>query len=364
MLHPVVELSCDGIGNVDRVLRDEIDADTFRPDEPHDLFDLFEQRFGRVVEQQVRFVEEEAELGFFGIADFGKRLEQLAEQPQQERRIELGARHQLVGGEDVDHPAPVVVELEQVSNVERWFAEEMLAALAAQLKQRSLDRTDRLLRHIAIGDGQLVGLIGAFGKHRLQIVEVEQQQPFLVGDVEGDGQHAFLHFVQVHQACKQQRPHLAHGRADRVALFAEQVPELHRIFLIGPGRVADFGGARGEGFMHLARRGAGHGKARQVALYVRHEARNPDHRKAFDNPLQRDGLAGAGRPGDQAMAVGAFEVQHLRLGAAACCPDEDTFIRHEKPLPELVGQGSSAIGCDPKAGFAAGYWPSFSRTGK
>jgi hypothetical protein len=42
---------------------------------------------------------------------------------------------------------------------ERRLAEEMLAALAAQLEQRALDRADALLRDIAIGGGQLVGAL-------------------------------------------------------------------------------------------------------------------------------------------------------------------------------------------------------------
>ena len=36
------------------------------------------------------------------IADLGQHLEQFAQQPQQEGRIELGCGHELVGGEDVD----------------------------------------------------------------------------------------------------------------------------------------------------------------------------------------------------------------------------------------------------------------------
>ena len=60
MLDAVAELARDRVGNVDRVLGDEIDADALRADQPHDLLDLVEQRLGRVVEQQMRLVEEEA----------------------------------------------------------------------------------------------------------------------------------------------------------------------------------------------------------------------------------------------------------------------------------------------------------------
>ena len=66
VLDAVAELAGDLVGNVDRVLGDEIDADALRADQPDDLLDLFEQRRRRVVEQQMRLVEEEAELGLVG----------------------------------------------------------------------------------------------------------------------------------------------------------------------------------------------------------------------------------------------------------------------------------------------------------
>ena len=63
---------------------------------------------------------------------------------------------------------------------------------------------------------------------RAQVLEVEQQQPLLVGDAERDVEHAFLHVVEIHQPRQQQRPHLRDRGADRMALLAEQVPEHHR----------------------------------------------------------------------------------------------------------------------------------------
>src|SRR3546814_2555129 len=87
-------------------------------------------------------VEEEDELGLVGVADFGKRLEQLREQPEQEGGIELRARHQFVGGEDVDDATSRIVELEEILDVERGFAEEMVAPLAPELEERALDGAD------------------------------------------------------------------------------------------------------------------------------------------------------------------------------------------------------------------------------
>ena len=160
-------------------------------------------------------------------------------------------------------------------------------------------------------------------QHRLQIVEVEEHQPLLVGDVECDRQHAFLDIVEVHQAGEQQRAHFADGGADRMTLLAEQVPELDRKACIGPAGVADIGGAGGKGFVRFGGRRAGHGEAGEIALHVGDEGRNACAGQSFDDALQRDRLAGAGRSGDQAVAVGALELELLRLRAARAGADED-----------------------------------------
>ena len=65
-------------------------------------------------------------------------------------------------------------------------------------------------------------------EHSAQILEIEEQQPLLVGDAEADVEHALLHVVEVHQARQQQRTHLGDGGADRMPLLAEQVPEHNR----------------------------------------------------------------------------------------------------------------------------------------
>ena len=67
----------------------------------------------------------------------------------------------------------------------------------------------------------------------------------------------------------------------------------------------------------------GHGEAGEVALHVGDEGRDAGGRKALDDALQRDRLAGAGRAGDQAVAVGALELELLRIGAARVRADED-----------------------------------------
>src|SRR6185437_9159466 len=62
MLYAVAQLAEHLVRDVDRILRHEIDANAFRADQPHDLLDFIHQRLGRIVEQQMRLVEEEHEL--------------------------------------------------------------------------------------------------------------------------------------------------------------------------------------------------------------------------------------------------------------------------------------------------------------
>ena len=81
------------------------------------------------------------------------------------------------------------------------------------------------------------------GEHRLQIVEVEQQQSFFIGKTEDDVEHAFLRLVQVHQTSQQQWPHFANRGPDRVALLAVEIPEYRRIVGIGIIVHAQFSGS-------------------------------------------------------------------------------------------------------------------------
>jgi len=71
------------------------------------------------------------------------------------------------------------------------------------------------------------------GEHRLQVVEVEQEQPFFIGKTEHDVEYAFLRLVQIHQASQQQRTHFGNGGADRMTLLAIEIPEYCRIVGIG-----------------------------------------------------------------------------------------------------------------------------------
>ncbi len=91
MLDAVPQLAQDNIGNIERILADEINADAFRADQSHHLLDLLRHRRLDVVEEQVRFVEEENELGLFRIANFREPSRTARKATRAERSRKLSA---------------------------------------------------------------------------------------------------------------------------------------------------------------------------------------------------------------------------------------------------------------------------------
>src|SRR5262249_18215673 len=154
---------------------------------------------------------------------------------------------------------------------------------------------------------------------RLQVLEIEQRQLFVVGDFEGDIEHAFLRLAQVHQARQKEWPQFGDGGADRMALLAEQVPEDDGIGLVIL-LVADLLVAPTYPWPALAPLGNG----RKVTLNFGAEHRHALVRKALSEALQRHGLAGSGGAGDETVAVGEAEIDELRFDALA---DIDAVLR-------------------------------------
>jgi hypothetical protein len=115
----------------------------------------------------------------------------------------------------------------------------------------------------------------------------------------------------------QQRPHVGDRGAHRVAGFAEHVPERDRAGR-GLEREAEHLGA----LDHLGVVRAGLAQARQVALHVGQEHRHADRGERLRQRLQRDGLAGAGGAGDQAVAVGVLRQQ---VDVVLCLGEEQGF---------------------------------------
>ncbi|EXI76575.1 MAG: hypothetical protein AW10_04160 [Candidatus Accumulibacter appositus] len=299
VLDAVAELAENAVGNVERILGDEIDADAFRANQAHHLFDLFQQGGRRFAEQQVRLVEEEHQLRFFDIADFGQLFEKLGQQPEQESRVQPRRSHQLVGGEDVDH-SPALLGLHQVGDVEHRLAEENVPALVAEIEQAALDGADRRRRDIAVLAAEALGILADVLQHRPQILEVEEQQAVVVGNPEHQLQDAGLGIVEGQQTRQQHRPHVRNRRPHGVTLLTEDVPESDRAF---PRRVL-LDAQRIETGLHLRRDTALCRQTREITLDIGHEHRHADLRKTFGEHLQGHRFSGTGGAGNQAVPIG------------------------------------------------------------
>ena len=201
----------------------------------------------------------------------------------------------------------------QVGQLQRRLAEELFGTLLLQGQQAALDGADRGLADVAVGGGQLVGVLRHRLQHRRQVLEVEQQQALVVGELEGDVEHALLGVVELEHAGQQQRPHLGDGGADRVALRAEQVPEDHRCGGAGVVGLAEFGRALRE--LRVGRTCLG--DAGEVALHVGAEHRHAGAAEALGQHLQGDGLAGAGGARHETVPVSHRQIKELLLLALA-----------------------------------------------
>ena len=263
-------------------------------------------------------IEEEHQLRHRQISGLGQTLEQLRQQPQQQRGIDLRRLEQPVSGEDVHHAVAVRVGLEKVVEIERGLGEEFFATLLFEHEQVALDGPDAGGGDVAVFVGELRGVLSDELQHRAQILEVEQQQALRVGDAEHEVQHARLRFVELKQAREQQRPHLADGRANGMALFAEDIPERDGT----GGRFEIFEAELPDALPNFRRVAARLADAAQVALHVREKHRHTSAAEALGEKLEGDGLARAGRARDEAVAIGHLR-QEKNFGAAL--GDENRF---------------------------------------
>ena len=227
VLHAVAQLGQHAVGNVQRVLGDEVHAHTFGAHQPYYQLNALNQCLGRIGEQQVGLVEEEHQFGFVQVAHLWQGFKQLTQHPQQKGGVQLGRVHQLVGRQDVDHAQPAI-GLHEVGNVQHGLAKEHVAALFFHLHQRALDGSDAGRADVAVFGGEVFGVVAHVLAHGTQVFHVQQQHAAVVGHLEHQLQHARLGVVQVEHAAEQQRPQVAHGGAHRVALLAKHVPQRHR----------------------------------------------------------------------------------------------------------------------------------------
>src|SRR5262249_827625 len=187
----------------------------------------------------------------------------------EKRGVEPRVRHQLVGRQNVDEAATVAVGADEVLQRQRRLAEKVVSALVLQDQQLTLYGPDGRLRHVAVLDGELGGMVRDVGEHGAQIFEVEDRKPLLIGHAEANIEHAFLNVVEIHEPGQQWPPHLENGGGEGLSLFPKKIPEYDGElvgFIVEPGA---FG--RGDKCLLSSAR---LGNAREIALDVGGEDRD------------------------------------------------------------------------------------------
>jgi hypothetical protein len=232
VLHPVAQLAQHGVGHVQRVLGDEIDAHALGAHQAHHQLDALDQASGASLNSRWASSKKN-QLGLVQVAHLGQGLEQLRQHPQQEGGVQPRRVHQLVGGQDVDH-ALAVHGLHEVGDVEHGLAEELVAALLLDLQQAALDGADGGGADVAVLGGELAGVVAHVLQHGAQVLQVQQGRPWSSAILKT--RFSTPAWVSLRASMReQQRAHVGHGGAHRVALLAEDVPQR--------GRAGDGGGA-------------------------------------------------------------------------------------------------------------------------
>ncbi len=320
MLHPVAELGEDVRRHVLGGLGDEEDADALGADEPDRLGDGREEGLRGPVEEQVRLVEEEDELGLLQVADLRQIGVEVGEQPHQEGgeelRLVLDGRELQYG----DQSAPVGGGPQELARVELGLPEELRGALLLEGGERPQDHPGR---HRGQSADPLEFGFALFGDEegddRAQVLEVDQLQALGVGVVEDQAEGLLLRLVELE--------HLRHQhRAEAGDRGPERDPGADPAQRVEGARVSGglprLGHVPGPFGDPVARR-PGHRDPRDVALDVREEDGDAARRQLFGDELERLGLACSGGSGDQSVAA-----QHrqgdadLTVGQAVAVPEE------------------------------------------
>ena len=197
-------------------------------------------------------------------------------------------------------PSPSGRRSQEVLDLELGLAEEDVGAFLLEHDDGSQQHADRRGRHPAVVGQDRLALVGGEVLERgRQVLEVEQRQVVVVAVLEDEGQDRGLRLVQVEDLAEQQRAERVDGRPHLGPELPGQRQELDRVArcLKGPAE-------RGHALDDLrVRRVARRRQAGQVALDIGHEDRDARLRQLAGHQLERLRLAGAGRPGDQPVAV-------------------------------------------------------------
>ena len=218
--------------------------------------------------------------------------------------------------EDVHHPAALRIGLEEVVDVEHRLAEEALAALVFELEQRALDGANRRHRDVPVASPEFAGVLADKREHRAQVLQIEQQQPGIVGNLERHRQDALLRWLM-----PSRRPRINGPRSEIVARTG--MPRRPNTSHSTTGLARHAGSATpvaaSRSFSFAVNDPAAASPVKSPLTSARNTG-TPMRREMIGEHLQRDRLAGSRRAGDQAVAVGDGGTEE-DVGAAAGAGD-------------------------------------------
>ena len=228
---------------------------------------------------------------------------------------------------------PRIVGHEPISDIQRRFAEEDVAARIFQGEQRTLNGADRLRRHAAVQGFHLTGVFGEIPEHGAQILQIDEQHAVIVGHAEGDGQHAALHVGQPQQPRQQVGPHVGNGDAHGHAVAAKHIPQAH----VATPRLPAVSAQGSRALAYFLGVVAGLGHAGDIALHVSHEHGYAGLGESLGQHLHGDGLARTRGPCNEPMAVRL--VQQQIAGILPLCHLDLVAFEHGS----LLGFGGSVV---------------------
>ncbi|MNJ46636.1 hypothetical protein D3C77_417710 [compost metagenome] len=161
-------------------------------------------------------------------------------------------------------------------------------------------------------------------KQRLEVLDIEQQQPFTISHFKGGIECGLLAVGQFQQVTQQQRAHFTQGGAQWMTGLPVDIPQADRISLRPMLKPRHTGYALGD----LALRVAYRTQATQVTFDVSGEHRNPGITERFGHMLQGYGLAGTGGASNQAVTVGQAHGLAYRLAGRISTENELRRVRH------------------------------------
>ena len=152
------------------------------------------------------------------VADLGKLLEELGDDPHEHRRPEprpVLHRGQL---EARDDSAPVGRRAHEVGDVELRLAEEVVSATLLEADERAEQDADGRGREPADASELVLARVGVEEREqRAQVREIEERKPLLVGVVEDEREALLLGLVRAEDLREQERSEVGHRGSHRNA---------------------------------------------------------------------------------------------------------------------------------------------------